>query len=306
MATFTHVLVDIDATAAVHPALVRAFDLAVRTGARLTIVDVLPHVPKAARVFATHDIEQELVDHRLEALARVARQAPKSIEIATGLLRGRPAQAIISEASRLKVDLVMRSHGRDLVMPPPAFGPVDMQLLRHCASPVWIVGPADVAPPGRIAAAIDAATERDEERVLNSRIIDVAVTLGEVWDASVAIVHAWAPLGEELLRSRMKASAFDAYQYEMRAAAETAMRDAIAAAGPRAASAKTVVIKAEPHEAILKYVKEEGIDLTVMGTVARRGIAGAVIGNTAERVLRELRQSVLAIKPEGFESPLAD
>jgi universal stress protein E len=33
-------------------------------------------------------------------------------------------------------------------------------------------------------------------------------------------------------------------------------------------------------------------------------IAGFVIGNTAENVLRELRCSLLALKPNGFVSPV--
>lgn len=306
MAIFRHILVDIDPTAATHPALVRAFDLAARTGARLTIVDVLPHVPKAARVFATPDIEQELAQHRIDALARAAGQAPGNIQVETGLLRGRPAQALISEASRLEVDLVMRSHGRDLVTPAPAFGPIDMQLLRHCPCPVWLVGPADVAPPSRIAAAIDATTERDEERELNQRILDIALTLGELWDASVAVLHAWTAFGEDLLRSRMNVSEFEVFQHESRKAVENALKAALTTAGPRAEKIRTELVKAEPHEAILDYVKTNGIDLVVMGSVARKGIAGAVIGNTAERVLRDLRQSVLTIKPRGFTSALAD
>jgi nucleotide-binding universal stress UspA family protein len=41
-----------------------------------------------------------------------------------------------------------------------------------------------------------------------------------------------------------------------------------------------------------------------MGTVCRTGIAGFFIGNTAEKVLQEIDCSVLAIKPEGFETPV--
>ena len=41
-----------------------------------------------------------------------------------------------------------------------------------------------------------------------------------------------------------------------------------------------------------------------MGTLARTGISGLVMGNTAERLLPLLPCSVLAIKPEGFECPL--
>jgi nucleotide-binding universal stress UspA family protein len=45
-------------------------------------------------------------------------------------------------------------------------------------------------------------------------------------------------------------------------------------------------------------------DLVVMGTVARTGIAGLIIGNTAEAILEQLRCSVLAVKPLGFVSPV--
>ena len=41
-----------------------------------------------------------------------------------------------------------------------------------------------------------------------------------------------------------------------------------------------------------------------MGTVARTGIAGLIMGNTAESILDQLEQSVIAIKPQGFVSPV--
>ncbi|MGE3600210.1 MAG: universal stress protein, partial [Dehalococcoidia bacterium] len=52
------------------------------------------------------------------------------------------------------------------------------------------------------------------------------------------------------------------------------------------------------------FVVAEGIDLVVMGTVARAGIAGMLLGNTAERILRKLPCSVLTVKPDGFTSPV--
>jgi nucleotide-binding universal stress UspA family protein len=60
----------------------------------------------------------------------------------------------------------------------------------------------------------------------------------------------------------------------------------------------------DPEDVIPDFVVAEGIDLIVMGTVARTGIAGLLIGNTAERLLRRLPCSVLAVKPDGFRSPV--
>jgi nucleotide-binding universal stress UspA family protein len=41
-----------------------------------------------------------------------------------------------------------------------------------------------------------------------------------------------------------------------------------------------------------------------MGTISRTGVAGLLIGNTAERVLQKANCSVLAVKPDGFSSPV--
>jgi nucleotide-binding universal stress UspA family protein len=41
-----------------------------------------------------------------------------------------------------------------------------------------------------------------------------------------------------------------------------------------------------------------------MGTVARTGVRGFIMGNTAETVLEQIDCSVLAIKPQGFVTPV--
>jgi nucleotide-binding universal stress UspA family protein len=45
-------------------------------------------------------------------------------------------------------------------------------------------------------------------------------------------------------------------------------------------------------------------DLVIMGTVARAGIAGLLIGNTAEAVFEQVECSLLAVKPPEFVSPV--
>ena len=67
---------------------------------------------------------------------------------------------------------------------------------------------------------------------------------------------------------------------------------------------KIVLQRGEPEAVIPEFVVAEGIDVLVMGTVARSGIPGLLIGNTAERVLRRLPCSVLTVKPDGFVSPV--
>jgi nucleotide-binding universal stress UspA family protein len=46
------------------------------------------------------------------------------------------------------------------------------------------------------------------------------------------------------------------------------------------------------------------VDLLVIGTVRRTHLLGLLIGSTAERALSAVECSVLALKPDGFVSPV--
>ena len=62
--------------------------------------------------------------------------------------------------------------------------------------------------------------------------------------------------------------------------------------------------KGDAGKVIPTLVEEKQADIVVMGTVARTGIEGFFIGNTAEKILRNVDCSVLTVKPEGFETPI--
>lgn len=71
-----------------------------------------------------------------------------------------------------------------------------------------------------------------------------------------------------------------------------------------AARTRVLHLKGRPALTLIRRVEEEKIDTIVMGTVARVGIAGFFIGNTAETILGRVSCSVLAVKPEGFVTPV--
>ena len=65
------------------------------------------------------------------------------------------------------------------------------------------------------------------------------------------------------------------------------------------------LIKGDAKHIVPTIARELDVDLIVMGTVARTGIAGFFMGNTAESILTQLDCSVLTVKPPGFISPVA-
>jgi nucleotide-binding universal stress UspA family protein len=62
------------------------------------------------------------------------------------------------------------------------------------------------------------------------------------------------------------------------------------------------LVKGDPSKEIPSMANVYNVDLIVMGTVARTGVPGFIIGNTAELILDQVRCSVLAIKPDGFKT----
>jgi nucleotide-binding universal stress UspA family protein len=295
---FARILVDVDATAAADPALEQAVDLASRGGAALTLVDVLPPLPAAARRYLRETLEAELVAHRRERLDRLARDVASRVPaVSTAVLRGSPDLAIIAHVVEQGHDLVMRSHGRRRGGGFPPFGTMDLQLLRKCPCPVWLVGPDAGTRPQHVLVAVHANPDERAECELDTRLVEIGLALSDLEDAHLTLLHAWSAWGEELLATRLTPPEFSALVEAARREAREGL-DALAATfGARLAGAALELPKGHPEDVIPVAVAARQVDLVVMGTVARRGVAGWIMGNTAERVLQRLRCSVLAVKP---------
>jgi len=64
------------------------------------------------------------------------------------------------------------------------------------------------------------------------------------------------------------------------------------------------LVQGTPSEMVPEQTRVLFADTLVMGTVARVGIPGLLIGNTAEDTLNQVTCSVLTVKPPDFECPL--
>ncbi len=303
MISLSSVLVDVDAVAEGHSTLTQARDLAVRCGARLKIVDVLPWVPPSARHFVTADFERELVEHRTGRLNALAEQM-SGVEVTAELLRGRPATALIGEVRTARHDVLVRSHDRERADQPKPYGAVDMELLRLCPCPVWLIGRRSPHTPRRLVAAINPNPDDETEQLLNGAVVEWALMLRDISGGELTLLHAWTVFGGSVLRSRLPEHEFLECVEGARRMSQDAMAAFTAPLAGRLNGVTVQLVEGEPERAISRYVDMNGVDLVVMGTVARSGIPGLVIGNTAERVLQRLRGSVLAVKPRGFVSPV--
>lgn len=304
MEPFKSILVDVDAEAPAQPALERAVLLARSCHATVTIADVMNGTTTARRHLPAA-LEERLIGTRRAQLARLT-TGVADVQAESRLLIGRPATVLIQEVVRSNHDLLMRSHARDLTASGPApFGAVDMELLRKCPCPVLLVRHGSPTPRPRIVAAINASTDWNEEKELNRKIVEMMLLLASSLDASSAgLLHVWAPYAERTIRDYPSDDEFGIYVEETRQQAAANLDGLVQSFAGRLKGVSATLLRGAPDKVIPQFVVSEGIDIVVMGTVARAGIAGMLLGNTAERILRKLPCSVLTVKPDGFVSPV--
>ena len=303
MTMFRSILVDIDATAKAHPALDWALLLARAFDSKLTVCDVVSLPSQVERFLATTYV-QRIVEQRREKLAQLAGKL--EVPARARLLAGRPAIELIEEVLVSGHDLVVRSHARDLAAKRPApFGALPMELLRKCPSSVLLVPHGKVARRPKVLAAVNASSHDTEEQALNGKIVATAMRMASCLETSPPqLLHAWTVYGEKALRIKIPSREMARYTRQVRALARASLDYLAHPFKGELPEANVKLRRGDPEDVIPRYVVSEGVDLVVMGTVARAGIAGLLVGNTAERMLKRLSCAVLALKPEGFVSPV--
>jgi len=311
----TSILVVLPHDSLAEAAMDCATRLARRTGAALTLVDVIDAAPgdlgrRMSDLTGQRDaeIEQDVISHHRDRLAEFAERARReNIEVTEAVLQGRPAVEVVRMVLREGHDVLIKGASVSEDCGGVLAG-VDMHLLRLCPCPVWVPTRATGGTSARILAAVAAADPGDAARAgLDRRVLDVAMALGQGDGAEVRVIHAWSLPGDHALRHGRytvdKGGDVDALvaQEGQAAAARVA---ALLADYPQVARDHVVVAEGSPGAVIAAHAAAEGVDAIVMGTVGRAGQPGWVTGATAETILGRIPCSVIALKPEGFVSPV--
>jgi universal stress protein E len=310
MKRFKNILVSTDSRKEETGLIELAASLARSNRARLTLAEVLKHFPSYMSLLGpkidVEELERGLTVSRREALERTASAlVAEGIDVGVEILWGAPVVEIVREVLRSHHDLVIKTAGDEGWLAENFLGTTDLQLLRKCPAPVWIVRPNAPARFARIVAAVDAGADEDRvtERRLNSTVLELASSIAARFSSRLDVVYCWSVPGGHLLEPRMPREEFESLRVETKARASTAF-DALLRTNPEFRAAEPRLLEGEPGLEIPRFAASVEADLIVLGTVGRTGIPGVLIGNTAERVLGAARTSVLAVKPEGFETPI--
>lgn len=302
----------------------RAVALAENNQASLTVVSLIERFSAATNMLESEATPAELqtlvIQGHEQHLAALIEPYQDRKPIQTKVLTGIPFLEIVREVLRSEYDLVIKpTEAHDWL--DRLFSSDDMHLLRKCPCPVWLIKPESHKTCRRILAAVDAGDDYPQAELrtryaLNQQVLEMAGSLALSEFAELHIVHVWDAVGESLMRTRAPFMSgtddtiiryveqvrkrhqhnLDALILEM---TRRLGQDAIDYLKPQ-----IHLIKGLARKEVPALSRQLEADLIVMGTVARTGIPGFIMGNTAEAILNQIDCSVLAIKPPGFVTPV--
>lgn len=231
----------------------------------------------------------------------------KGIEVSTKVLFGSPFLEIIREVVRGQHDLVMITATDRGGLRKRLFGSTTMHLMRKCPCPIWVIKSTQLQPYRRILAAVDPDPFDPTRDALNSQILELATALACQEQSELLIFHAWTAYGEATLRggfSHMTIEEVNQYVQTVRNDHLHHLAGLLANHPLTGLPHEIYMLKGEASRLLPELASRKEVDLVVMGTVCRTGVAGFILGNTAESISQQVDCSVLAVKPEGFVTPV--
>lgn len=194
--------------------------------------------------------------------------------------------------------LVIKQHFPDSALKRALLTPEDWKLLRQCPSPVLLVKTAGSWKDKVILAAVDVGNTDLEHRHLHDTIIDHGYDIATLAKAHLHVISAHP--------SPMLSSADPTFQlsetiqarYREQCKSFQAEFDI---------DDEHLHIEEGPADVLIPFMAHKlQAAVTVIGTVARSGLSGVLIGNTAEVVLDSVESDVLVLKPQEIEDHLEE
>lgn len=274
-----------------------------RAEADLSLVAVIPPPPRSLQDIwgvRSKEVDETLASDIRTSAANLLEQVgvdPSKVDCV--VRRGKPFVEVVRHVQQWKADLLtLPSVGG------PNLDSETLHLIRKCPCPVWVANPTLWTGHVKILATVQ-ASEDDGSRELDIRTLAYAKNLVDLLDGRLYVLHCWRSYIESMSTSKFIFGGEDVEVYLEKE--EDAARDIfqrILDESNLNKEVKSIFSKGNPADIIPEFAASRAMDIVVMGSLARRGIPGLLIGNTAEQLVEKLPCSLFTIKQKDFISPI--
>jgi nucleotide-binding universal stress UspA family protein len=300
---FRRILVYVDGRPACERAVRVAAAIAARSGGKVDLLHVAD--PLAPPPEVEPSLQEAFVAEQVEELDRLRAVAQgEGVTVGAEVRAGRPFVELIRTALRDGCDLVVKAAKGRGRLGWPLLGSTAHHLVRKCPVPVWLVGPEGEPVPRRILALLASDPLSEERRILDRQVLGVACSLAGATGARLGVGAAWDAPHEHALSRRLPAEAVKRYVEGARRQAEEGLRDALEPFKGLVPADGVHLVRGVPYLELAELAGRQA-DLVVVGTAPPGAGSGFLIREEAEELINRLDTSIVAVKPEGFVSPVA-
>lgn len=299
MLDINHILVVLDHDHAEHIALDKALWLASTVQADLTLMTSVfePHCDDATSLEqeTRNLIHDSSINKATEWLEQLAQDA-----VSAGLTVHKQVcwdkhlyDAIMGVMNQNDFDLVIKgTHQHHLV--DRIFTHTDWNMIRHCPAPVMLVKSAMPWQHNRVLASIDATSMDASHQRINDNILAFAEHLSDHFETDLHLVNAY-PDVDVAFAMVPEINAPDDVQKHISAQHHEACNTL--------ASRYSIqpnhihIMEGDTTDIVPDIATAIEADLVVAGTVGRDGLAGVIVGNTAEELVDKVACDIVVLKP---------
>jgi len=186
-------------------------------------------------------------------------------------------------------DLVIKTGNRSEKL---FYTPTDWQLIRQLDCALLITSTNKWRAKSSILASVDVSDDNDRQAVMNDQVLAEAELWAKTQDHELNVVYS-VPVPTASLE--LDIVEMDEVKRQRFPKAKESLASLLGR--NQLAEVNTHIEFGAADKRIPSVANKIKADLVVMGSVGRKGINGFLLGNTAEKVMRNLRTDVLIIKP---------
>ncbi len=201
------------------------------------------------------------------------------------------AEAIINHANAVQADLVIKSTHHHSAFERGIITNTDWRLIRKCQVPLMLVKPGDWQDEGTIVTGIDPMHVKASQSELDHILLDVAKSLGELFDLSLRVFHSYFPFVSAMFPiGGASKEHLDRIAEQHRSKALEVMAEH----GLKEEHLK--LSRGELVKDLTNYLSSCDANLLVIGALSRNFLERAIVGNTAEKILENCPCDILVLK----------
>ncbi|MCG8702330.1 MAG: universal stress protein, partial [Bacteroidales bacterium] len=295
MKLLQNILVPVDFSRSSDSAVNNAIHLAETFNSQITLMHVIEQGVMSKEL---ETLVFESVETKMSAISSQVKS--KGVLVNNTLIeKGVAFEKIIQEAQSGDYNVMVVGSGNKSPNETFKLGTTVEKLMRKNQVPLWVVKDEEEMKLKRIVCPVDFSASA--ERALNN-----AITLASRFNVQLDILNVYVPLNVFSFRYETDNGQENKV---LKAQQEKDFYAFLRKFNLSSVKHNTIVLEGSAHEEILSYIKENEVDLLLMGTTGKTVISRLLMGSVTEKVTRELPCSFITTKAKDiandyFESNL--